>query len=114
MYTYRASIVRVVDGDTFDAEVDLGFYMVARIRFRLAGVDTPEVRGVERPEGLKASAFVKDAIEGETVIVRTAKAGKFGRWLASVEYEGEDTEVHDLATVLLREGLAEPYHGGRR
>lgn len=87
MHTYRALVVRVVDGDTVDLDVDLGFHLTARIRARLARVDTPE-------RGEPGWAFAGDELRrllGEAaddegyVIVRTSKTGKYGRWIAEIE-----------------------------
>lgn len=93
MYEYKAFVTRVVDGDTFDAEVQLGFGVMIRQRFRLFGVNAPEVRGDEREEGRLVKKFLQDAIEGHEVIVRTFKnkqdkdkQEKYGRYLADVRF----------------------------
>lgn len=106
MYTYKAKITNVVDGDTVDADIDLGFYMTAKIRFRLSRIDTPEVRGPERPEGLKAKQFLIDLLEKHeyNCTIKTEKAGKFGRWLADI-YIG-DLNVNDY---LVENGHAKLY-----
>jgi micrococcal nuclease len=89
MWTYRARLDRVIDGDTVDMDIDLGFrHVIERHRLRLAGLNTPEVRGEEREAGLAAKQFVVDwfydhrfdAVEW-AFIVRAEKAGKYGRWL---------------------------------
>jgi len=86
MHEYRAEIVRVVDGDTIDARLDLGFYMSAELRLRLAGIDAPETRGPEREAGKAATAALvaKLAEDPGPCIVRTSKTGKYGRWLADI------------------------------
>ena len=90
MYDYRAEVLRWVDGDTVDLLVDLGFTVLVRQRFRLLGIDTPEVRGVEREDGLRASAFAEAlAPVGSTVLVRSHKTGKYGRWLGEIWPLGE-------------------------
>jgi len=93
MYEYHAWLVRVVDGDTVDLEVDLGFNVRIRERFRLAGIDTPEVHGVKRDSeeykrGLAAARRVEEmfeTVEG-AVKIRTLKdrKGKFGRYLVEI------------------------------
>lgn len=91
MWTYRARVIRVIDGDTLDLEVDLGFRVYHQVRVRLADVDAPEPRGDERERGLEAKAFVEEWAEllrhGSEWPLRiaTAKVGKYGRWLASVQ-----------------------------
>jgi len=84
MFDYNAKVVHIVDGDTMDVEVDVGFHMTAKVRVRLVGVDTPEVYGPNAcEEGREASAFVKQLLPlGQEVLLTTQKAGKYGRWLA--------------------------------
>lgn len=86
MYEYKAKVIKIVDGDTIDCNVDLGFYMTAKIRFRLARIDTPEVRGAEREDGLLAKQWLIDLLNqhNNEIIVRTAKTGKYGRWIGEI------------------------------
>lgn len=117
MYQYRATLHRVVDGDTVDVCVDLGFHLVQTMRLRLNGVNTPEVRGPEREEGLRATAFVEETLGAAKVIgLKTHKLGKFGRFISDVYYSNEDIPAPDvfeqgiqLNQQLLDEGYAEPY-----
>lgn len=121
MYEYKAKVVRVVDGDTIDFDLQLGFHMTARIRTRLKGIDTPEVRGKEREEGLRSKAFVIVALnDAAEVVVRTHKTGKYGRWLADILYktakenpstpeEAMDNGYINLNQLLLIKGLAKKY-----
>ena len=86
MYTYRAKLNRCVDGDTADLEIDLGFYLTAKVRCRLLGVDTPE-RG--KPDYKKATAMLHNLIVSQMddegyFIVRIGKTGKYGRWLVDI------------------------------
>lgn len=121
MYTYRAKVLRVIDGDSLQALVDLGFHIKIEIRFRLLGVDTPELRPrkgkhfeteAERQiiieAAKKARDFVRDVIENKTVRIETEKSDSFGRFLARVWYTVGDTEV-ELNQDLLDRGLAEVY-----
>ena len=87
MHTYRAKVARLIDGDTVDFDVDLGFYISIRIRTRLVGVDTPE-RG--HPDWAKATQVLSDLLIAQTdekgyVMIRTGKTGKYGRWLVDIE-----------------------------
>ena len=91
MYEYRAKIVRVIDGDTVEAEVQLGFQVSLRTTFRLFGIDAPETRGVERPLGLLATQYLQQAISELTngtnaLTIRTHqdRTGKYGRYLAEL------------------------------
>ena len=92
MYEYKATVTSVIDADTIDCQVDLGFHMTAHLRFRLARIDAPEIRGVERAEGLKATEYLLrllNKVEGK-ITVRSIKTGNFGRWLAEVYIDGEN------------------------
>ena len=84
LYYYKGIVTYVVDGDTFDILVGLGFDMYQMIRFRLAKYNTPEVRGEEREEGLRVKSKVKEMIEGKTVIIKSTKKGSFQRYLAEL------------------------------
>lgn len=87
MYEYSAYVKSVYDGDTITVDIDLGFRVILHDqKIRLLGIDAPEVRGEERPEGLKARDFLRNMIEGHRVTLRTTrdKKGKYGRWLATV------------------------------
>ena len=88
MYYYKAICTNVVDGDTMDFDVDLGFHLTAKIRVRLLDIDTPEIYGkgakTERELGLKVKDYVESILLGKTVILHTEKTGSFGRWLGSV------------------------------
>lgn len=94
-YAYRATLVRVVDGDTVDLEMDLGFRITHALRVRLLGIDAPELRGATREAGAAARdalhAMVAPASEGGALLVRTHKGDRrdgFGRYLATL-FDGE-------------------------
>lgn len=108
MYTYKAIITSVYDGDTVTADVDLGFRShLKKLKFRLYGIDAPEVRGEERPEGLKARDWLRERILGKEVTIRSVKdrTGKYGRWLAHVYVSAGDDMSVNLEMAQL--GLAE-------
>ena len=95
MYEYACKVKRVVDGDTVDVVLNLGFDIMYKSRVRLYGIDTPESRTRnldEKARGKMAGAFLKDAIEkGEKVIIQTKlkdSRGKFGRVLGNVIVDG--------------------------
>lgn len=83
LYSYSAVITQVVDGDTLEALVDLGFGLTTRQKFRLNGIDAPEMN---TPEGVAAKQFVYDKItkHGPQVIIRVAGLDKYNRYLADV------------------------------
>ena len=122
MYEYRATVVKVVDGDTVDVDIDLGFGIVlSDERVRIAGIDTPESRTRDREEkkfGLAAKARVKQLL-GKTCVLKTQinksgedMKGKFGRILGEFNVYDSDTDSWKLLTsILISEGHAVPYHG---
>ena len=107
MYEYRAFVTDVYDGDSITCDVDLGFgiWMKGQ-KIRLWGIDTPEIRGEERPDGLISQEWLENKIYGKEIILKTYKdkKGKYGRWLGEVFLDGVN-----LNQQLLEEGLAEPY-----
>jgi micrococcal nuclease len=95
MYEYSCEVRRVVDGDTIDVTMDLGFNILHKCRVRLFGIDTPESRTRdldEKARGKMAAAFLKDAIDsGKQVIIQTKlkdSRGKFGRVLGDIVVDG--------------------------
>lgn len=85
---YKALVVRVVDGDTIDVILDLGFNMSCKQRLRMLGYDAPETYRpktlLERVRGEKATSYLNELIGDKEVIVETSKSGKYGRYLANV------------------------------
>ena len=104
MYEYKATIVKVYDGDTVTAEIDLGFKIKVTETIRLYGLNTPEVRGDERPDGLISRDRLRERIMGQEVIIKTMKdkKGKYGRYIGEI-YLGEE----NINEWLITEGLAE-------
>lgn len=89
MYEYKAHCVNVVDGDTFDFIVDLGFSITYKIRVRLKDKDTPEKNSknaAERVHAKEATVFVEENTLGQTVVLKTEKdkIGIYGRYTAAV------------------------------
>lgn len=107
MYTYNAKVYNVVDGDTVDAEIDLGFKVRTKQRLRLIGIDTPE-RG--QPGYTEAATFVAEQLYGKDIMVQTFKVSKFGYYLARIVLP--DNRV--LNDELIERGLAKPYHGEKK
>ena len=113
MYEYSAVVTRIVDGDTMDLNIDLGFDVWLRSRARLAGIDTPESRTRnlrEKRFGKLATARVNELVPvGATVRIVVHERGKFGRPLAEIMY-GPDLAT-SLNDQLVDEHLAVRYHG---
>ncbi len=109
MYEYKAFVLKIIDGDTIDVDLDLGFKIHTKQRLRLYGINTPEIRGEEREEGLKSKKFVESHLPvGKEILVKTQKdkTGKYGRYLATIIVDGVN-----LNELLIAEGLAERYKG---
>lgn len=107
MYEYRAFVRKIYDGDTVTVDIDLGFGVVLKNqKMRLLRINAPEVRGEQRPEGLKSRDALRNKISNKWIKIRTEKdkKGKYGRWLAEIWYEEEC--VNDW---LVKEGHAVPY-----
>lgn len=82
MYTYAARVLKVVDGDTLDALIDVGFGILINERFRLKSINAPEIK---TQAGLSAKNFLEKYLSGcEIIIVRTTKTGMYGRWLGDL------------------------------
>lgn len=109
-YTYSAVILDVYDGDTMTAEVDLGFNVKMKMKLRLAGVDTPEIRGTEREHGLVVRDYVRNLILNKEVVFESIKdkTGKYGRYLAIIYFDSE-FGLTNLNDHLILEGMAEKY-----
>ena len=107
MYTYKAKIIAVYDGDKVTAVVDLGFLHSQEMKLRLYGIDTPEMRGAEKEEGRKVRDIVRNMILDKEVTIRSYKdkQGKYGRYLANIVLE----DGLELNQWLVDNGHAKPY-----
>ena len=117
MYTYFVkSVDRIVDGDTIDISIDLGFDLTKKERVRLAGIDTPEKRTKNEKEkemGYQATEFLEmHLMEATKLTVRTEKDGKFGRMLGWL-YK-TDTDTMSINQIMIDKGYAWSYDGGTK
>lgn len=104
MYHYSAKVTSVYDGDTFRADVDLGFHVGCQnLAFRMADIDAPELRGASLVKGRAARDYMREMILGKDIEIKTQKdkSGKYGRWIADV-YVGN---IH-LNAAIVDEGHA--------
>ena len=119
-FVYNAILERVIDGDTIDVTLDLGFScFLHKQRVRLAGIDTPESRTrnlEEKALGLASKARLKELLKGQKVKIETSKEGKgkFGRILADVIVCNKDGTEINCNKQLIEEGHARPYFGGKK
>ena len=118
MYTYKIDVLRVIDGDTIDANIDLGFDVSVKKRIRFMGINTPESRTrdlEEKARGLAAKARVQELLdEAEEVQLTSHGVGKFGRCLGELNLYNEGVTMVNLNNKLIEEGHAVEYNGGKR
>lgn len=106
---YPSEIYNVVDGDTVDARFKIFEGIILEKRIRLSGIDAPEVRGDEKPQGLKSTEWLKEKLNQHEIYLMTdGFTDKYGRMLGSlVYYEGET--LINLNKLMVEEGFAENY-----
>jgi micrococcal nuclease len=109
LYNYKAIVTSVYDGDTCTVDIDLGLSVWLRgEKLRLNRINAPELKGEERPKGLKSRDFLISKINGKEITIETIKdrKGKYGRYLAELwleEKKGKSININDL---LVTEGFA--------
>ena len=116
MYEYRVkSVLAVIDGDTIDVDIDLGFDISITKRVRLAGIDTPESRTTDKYEkslGLEVKALLKQQLaSAKTIVIKTEKpdsSEKYGRVLGWLFLDGADTSFNET---MVASGYAWSYMG---
>jgi len=113
VYEYKCQVTRVVDGDTIDCVLDLGFSILHKCRVRLYGIDTPESRTRdldEKARGKLASKFLEDSIKNGTEIILRSELkdskGKYGRVLGSIVVDDLD-----INQAMVAQNLAVKYFG---
>ncbi len=102
-------MVSVHDGDTFTADVDLGFGVWLKNQsFRLLGINTPELSGTSKQSGIVSRDRLRELIDKKSIIIKTHKDSKekYGRWLADIFINGADKSINEQ---LIDEKLAVPY-----
>jgi len=116
MYEYRAQLVKVIDGDTIDVVLDLGFKLSYGIRLRLRGIDTPEMRAAdpaERERAQKAKDVITELLTDKDLTVITSLTAKgderrtFGRYVADVFFRTKEdfSQPTSVAEVMISRGL---------
>jgi len=118
MYEYQAELLRVVDGDTLDCRIDLGFDVWVKKRVRLFGVNTPESRTRDLEEKKRGIAAKNRLIEilknnfGKFILI-SHETGKYGRVLGELKIN-IDEDIINVKDLLIKEGHGVPYFGGKR
>jgi micrococcal nuclease len=109
MYQYNATLLNIVDGDTVDMDVDMGFNVRIKQRMRFYGIDTPELNSndpVIRASAVKAKDFVASHVKvGQSYMIETFKNDKYGRLLVKIRI----TPASTLNEILVGAGLATIY-----
>ncbi len=121
MYEYKVKIIKVVDGDTVDVDIDLGFGVwLHKERVRLYGIDTPESRTRDKEEkkyGKAASAYLKEKLSTGQPVLRSHGSGKFGRilgelWVIEESSDMPGVEVKtNINQMMIEDHHAVAYHG---
>ena len=120
MYTYSADVVKIIDGDTIDVNIHLGFNVILyKQRIRLMGIDTPESRTrnlEEKKRGLISKQYVVDKCPvGSRIVIESLDRGKFGRILGNIWETGH--EAHPDTSInkrMIADGFAVEYFGGNK
>ena len=122
IYNYKIRPVKIIDGDTIDAEIDLGFDIKTKKRIRFMGINTPESRTrdlEEKARGLAAKDRLKAVLEGaNTIQLNSHGVGKYGRCLGELHVDVLDGKecltLVNVNELLIKEGHAVAYDGGKR
>ena len=117
MYEYRISVDRVIDGDTIDCWIDLGYDIQIHKRIRFAGINAPETRTrnkEEKKRGLIAKEWLKDKLPvGSKCILKSYEYGKYGRVIGEL-FIVSGSRKQSINKMMLAEGLVTEYDGGAR
>jgi micrococcal nuclease len=119
MYEYRVKkVLKIVDGDTIDVDIDLGFSVSFTQRVRLAGIDTPESRTTDLKEkalGLEVKEYLKNLLDGaEDIVIQTEKpdsSEKYGRILGWLYINDDEKSLNEQ---MIEQGYAWTYDGGTK
>ncbi len=109
LYHYKAEVIKVYDGDTITVNIDLGLNVIKRkVKIRLARINAPELKGVERTAGLKSRDFLRDLILNKKITIQTIRdrKGKYGRYLGEVWFKNDSGNYINVNDLLVSKGLA--------
>jgi endonuclease YncB( thermonuclease family) len=103
----NAIITNVVDGDTFDADVKLGYGLTTSQRFRISGINAPEVFGKEKENGIVSKKFIAETLLNKNVLIVNKGLDSFRRILGDIYFINDDNILINIADLLVEKGLAE-------
>jgi micrococcal nuclease len=110
MYTYKIKeVLKIVDGDTLDIIISVGFDIYLQQRIRLAGINAPETKTLneeEKRKGLESKEWLKNRVTNKSLVIRTIKEEKYGRMLGHIYVDGSKTSINEE---MIQLGLAVPY-----
>lgn len=115
MYTYRAIITNVIDGDTYDVDIDLGFHIHIHERIRVLDLDTPECRGKEKELGNICKQYAEKKFLNQEIILQSKeeiqepKTDSFGRWLCRIFLNSNKINIANIFTDLRCNKLKDNY-----
>jgi endonuclease YncB( thermonuclease family) len=115
-YNYGVKIDRIVDGDTIDVMIDLGFNTHIKRRIRMYGINAPESRTrdlEEKARGLASKERLTEIVDNDDIIMKSHGKGKYGRVLGELFIKKEN-EYISVNETLVKEGFAKEYFGGKR
>jgi micrococcal nuclease len=111
MYEYKVKeVTKVIDGDTIDVVIDLGFHISIQSRIRLAGINAPETRTSdlnEKSKGLDAKEWLKKELDGQEIVIKTSKEEKYGRMLGYLYTKNHSFTINER---MIEEGFAVKYY----
>jgi len=110
LYKYLAKVTEVYDGDTCTVDIDLGLHTWVRDeKIRLARINSPEVRGDEREQGLRARDYLREMINGKEIFIQTEKdsKGKYGRYIAEIWLEQTPNNFININDLMVENGFAQ-------
>ena len=115
-FSYNATVVKIIDGDTVDALVDVGFSIMTKKRIRFRGINTPESRTRDKEEKIRGLAAKDRVVEllsenDNKFVLKSHGVGKYGRCLGELFVDGHEESINQ---VLVNEGHAVEYWGGKR
>jgi len=117
MYTYKAKLIRVIEGDTIDADIDLGFDIYIRQRIKLFGIATPDPKSKDiniREQGLIVKSKLIELLPKDFIVETLHnRRGKYGRTMGIVYIKDEKNKLTNINHTLIDLGLAEDYNGVR-
>lgn len=111
MYEYKVDkVLKIIDGDTIDLEINLGFDIKIKQRIRLAGIDAPETRTLdleEKAKGLDAKSWLEEQLKDQEIIIKTIKEEKYGRMLGYLYTKNHSLTINER---MIEEGFAKKYY----